>query len=139
MRNKNGFNNCPFDEEFKPSFEALIFTIAAGQYDPRCALEDNNFGDIRFDKLCRLIDVNNDPAVHHNRPADLIAIVRRFLHTKPDGTPFPGAASILRDFKIFKSALPKLASSLKITADETDPYRDYRTYLSLLTEFLISA
>ncbi len=49
------FINCPFDEDYKPSFEALLFTVAASGYRIRCALEDNDSGDIRFDKLCRLI------------------------------------------------------------------------------------
>ena len=203
MSNRNVFINCPFDDDFKSSFEVLIFTIAANQYFPRCALEESDSGDIRFDKLCRLIDASdrsihdlsrielglnglprfnmpfelglfmgakrfggkrqrtksalvmvaepfrlpaylsdlagNDPASHHSHPNNVIAIVRRFLHTKPDGTPLPGASSILSDFNDFKSAMPVLASSLKFTNDETDPYRDYRTYMTLLTEFLKSA
>ena len=32
-------------------------------YAPRCALEENDAGDIRFDKLCRLIDVC-DHSIH---------------------------------------------------------------------------
>lgn len=49
------FVNCPFDDDYKPLFEALIFTIASSGYRVRCALEENNAADIRFDKLCRLI------------------------------------------------------------------------------------
>lgn len=49
------FVNCPFDDDYKPLFEALIFTIASSGCRVRCALEENNSADIRFDKLCRLI------------------------------------------------------------------------------------
>ena len=51
----NVFVNCPFDPDFKPAFEALIFTISAAGYRARCALEDTDGSDIRLDKLCRLI------------------------------------------------------------------------------------
>jgi len=57
------FVNCPFDEDYKPSFEALIFTVASSGYRVRCALDENNAADIRFDKLCRLIS-ESDRSVH---------------------------------------------------------------------------
>lgn len=49
------FVNCPFDKAFQPLFEAIIFTITACGYQPRCALEDEDGADIRLDKLCRII------------------------------------------------------------------------------------
>lgn len=49
------FINCPFDEDYKPSFEALVFTINSSGYRVRCALEESDTGDLRFEKLCRLI------------------------------------------------------------------------------------
>lgn len=59
----NVFINCPFDDDFKPCFEVLIFTVAASGYRVRCALEENDAGDIRLEKLCRLID-ESDRSVH---------------------------------------------------------------------------
>ncbi len=49
------FINCPFDEEFKRLFEAIHFTIAACGYTARCALEEDDGADIRFNKLVRMI------------------------------------------------------------------------------------
>jgi hypothetical protein len=49
------FINCPFDEQFRACFEALLFAVTACGYRPRCALEETNSGDIRFTRLCRLI------------------------------------------------------------------------------------
>jgi hypothetical protein len=49
------FINCPFDENFKPFFEAIYFTIAACGYEARCALEEDDASEIRFKKLCRMI------------------------------------------------------------------------------------
>ena len=46
------FINCPFDAEFRPSFEALLFAITASGYRPCCALEENDKGDIRFGLDC---------------------------------------------------------------------------------------
>jgi hypothetical protein len=48
------FINAPFDEHYRPMFEAMVFTIAACGYRPRCALEEDD-SDIRMDKLDRLI------------------------------------------------------------------------------------
>ena len=49
------FINCPFDENFKPLFEAIHFAIAACGYAPRCALEDDDGSNLRFNKLCRIV------------------------------------------------------------------------------------
>jgi hypothetical protein len=49
------FVNAPFDPAYDPMLEALVFTIFASGYRARCALEENDSGDIRLDKLVRLI------------------------------------------------------------------------------------
>jgi hypothetical protein len=53
--NRNVFINCPFDADFQSCFEALLFAITASGYQARCALEDPDGANIRFDKLRRLI------------------------------------------------------------------------------------
>lgn len=199
----NVFINCPFDDDYKPCFEVLIFTITASGYRVRCALEESDSGTIRFDKLCRLIDesdksvhdlsrvqltpaglprfnmpfefglyqgarrfggkrrraktalamietnymlpvylsdvAGSDPESHGGQPREMIRIVRNYLHRRPDGSPLPGAAHILAEFNRFKSELPRMAAALNIASHELDPLRDYRDYLSLLTEFLALA
>jgi len=54
-RNAEIFINCPFDDAYAPCFEALLFTVTIAGYRARCALEENDAGEIRFDKLRRLI------------------------------------------------------------------------------------
>lgn len=51
----NVFVNVPFDDDYAPLFDALIFTITACGYRVRCALEETDSGDIRLDKLVRMI------------------------------------------------------------------------------------
>jgi len=51
----NVFINCPFDENFRPCFEALLFAVTASGYKVRCALEDADGASIRFEKLRNLI------------------------------------------------------------------------------------
>ncbi len=55
MKKFDVFINCPFDKEFKPCFEALIFSIIACGYKVRCALEDDDGANIRFEKLRKLV------------------------------------------------------------------------------------
>lgn len=49
------FINCPFDESYKRLFEAIHFAVCACGYSPRCALEEDDGSDIRFNKLCRIV------------------------------------------------------------------------------------
>ncbi len=47
------FINCPFDNKYRPIFQAMIFTIKACDFTPRCALEFD--GD--QNRLQRIINV----------------------------------------------------------------------------------
>lgn len=49
------FINCPFDADFKPIFQALIFTIFACGFRPRSARELDDGGQTRIEKLYGLI------------------------------------------------------------------------------------
>lgn len=51
----NVFINVPFDSNYEPLFEALVFAITASGYRVRCALEADDSGDVRLDKLDALI------------------------------------------------------------------------------------
>ena len=50
------FINCPFDEAYKPDFDAITFTILACGFLVRSALELSDSGELRLDKIYRLID-----------------------------------------------------------------------------------
>ena len=51
----NVFVNCPFDEDYKTMFYALVFTIYKCNLLPRCSLEVDDAGENRFDKIVRII------------------------------------------------------------------------------------
>lgn len=50
------FINCPFDSDYQPLFYAAVFTLHDCGYQPRCALESSNGGEVRIDKIYRLIE-----------------------------------------------------------------------------------
>jgi hypothetical protein len=52
---RNVFVNVPFDDAYAPLFDALVFAIMACGYRVRCALEVDDSGNIRLDKLAALI------------------------------------------------------------------------------------
>jgi hypothetical protein len=52
---KNVFVNCPFDDEYTPIFLAILFTIYDCVYEPRCSLESHDAGEVRIDKILRII------------------------------------------------------------------------------------
>lgn len=49
------FINCPFDSDYQPIFQALIFTIYACGFRPRSAKEIDDGAQTRIDKLYSLI------------------------------------------------------------------------------------
>jgi hypothetical protein len=198
--NRNVFINCPFDAGYRPCFEALLFTVMASGYKARCALEDADGANIRFDKLRKLIresrrsihDLSrielgqnalprfnmpfelglamgakyfggsqmrensalimvrkdyvlnaylsdlggNDPVAHNDDPHEVIRAVTRYLHATPEGKILRGAQRTIARFERFRETLPAMAGELERADSEVDPFKDYRVYLSLLTEFL---
>lgn len=57
------FVNCPFDDEYRPLFRAMIFTIECCGFTARCALEVDDAGETRAEKIIRLIR-NSQFGVH---------------------------------------------------------------------------
>jgi hypothetical protein len=49
------FINCPFDNDYWPPFEAIVFTVVACGFSPRCALEELDSGTVRLTKIQRII------------------------------------------------------------------------------------
>lgn len=51
----NVFINCPFDAAYHKLRNAMVFAIFDCGFIPRCALEINNGGNVRFDNIKKLI------------------------------------------------------------------------------------
>jgi len=51
----NVFINCPFDRDYDFLKDAIVFTIMDCGFIPRCALEANNGGNVRFDNIKKMI------------------------------------------------------------------------------------
>ena len=50
------FLNCPFDDEYRDLFESVVFAVFDCGFRPRCALEVDDSGEVRIDKLLRIIE-----------------------------------------------------------------------------------
>jgi hypothetical protein len=48
------FINCPFDNEYTPLFQTIIFTLLIFDFTPRSAFEEDD-GGVRFEKIVRII------------------------------------------------------------------------------------
>jgi hypothetical protein len=57
------FINCPFDDDYLPLLQALLFTITVSGYSARCALEDADVSKLRYSKILKLIE-DSDNSVH---------------------------------------------------------------------------
>lgn len=49
------FINCPFDAQYKPLFEAIVFAVLDCGHLPRCALEIDDASEVRIDKIFKII------------------------------------------------------------------------------------
>ena len=49
------FINCPFDKQYWPLFEVILFTTLACGFWPRAAPEEVDSGDIRLSKIARIM------------------------------------------------------------------------------------
>ena len=49
------FVNCPFDPDYRPLFRALVFAVEACGFYVRCALEIDDAGETRAEKLLRIV------------------------------------------------------------------------------------
>lgn len=52
----NVFFNCPFDDQYVYLRNAMVFAIFDCGFTPRCSLEEDNGGHVRFDKIQRIIE-----------------------------------------------------------------------------------
>jgi len=82
--NDHIFINCPFDEDYMPLLQAIIYSIYRCGFIPQCALGEDNASDIRLDKIIRCtkncrygihdisrIEVNTNGFPRFNMPFEL--------------------------------------------------------------------
>lgn len=53
--NRNVFINCPFDLEYKPILNAILFTVISSGFRPRSVLEISDVGESRFQRIFTLV------------------------------------------------------------------------------------
>lgn len=53
--NDGVFINCPFDLDFKPIFDAIIFTVFDCGFIARCTMEEQDASQIRIEKIYTII------------------------------------------------------------------------------------
>src|SRR6266513_2663472 len=49
------FINCPFDKQYQPIFDAIVFCFVACGFEPRYTLELTDAGEVRIENIYRLI------------------------------------------------------------------------------------
>ncbi len=55
QRHDHVFINCPFDTEYRPLFEAIVFAVHDCRYVARCALEVDDASQVRIEKISQII------------------------------------------------------------------------------------
>ncbi len=49
------FINCPFDSDYLPLLEVIVFTVTACGFVPRCSLAESDGSEVRIEKILRLL------------------------------------------------------------------------------------
>ena len=49
------FINCPFDPEYKPVFNAIVYTVVRSGYRARCSMETDDAAENRLGKIIKII------------------------------------------------------------------------------------
>lgn len=55
MNPRDVFINCPFSPDYRDHFRAIIYTVVRSGFTPRCAREKDDAGEVRYEKICRII------------------------------------------------------------------------------------
>ena len=71
------FINCPFDPDYWPLFEALVFCTVDCGFVPRCALEEPDSGEVRVRHIHRLIETSQY-SIHDISRVELTPDLPRF-------------------------------------------------------------
>ena len=56
LRSSDVFINCPFDPGYRRIFDAIVFAVYDLGFKARCALEDDDAGEVRLAKIERIIE-----------------------------------------------------------------------------------
>jgi hypothetical protein len=64
----NVFINCPFDQEYKPVFDAIIFAVHDAGFVARSALEISDATQNRFEKIVKIIS-ESKYGIHESLPS----------------------------------------------------------------------
>ncbi len=59
LHKRDVFINCPFDDTYKPIFQAIIFAVLDLGFFARCALEVDDASETRLAKMVRIIEQCN--------------------------------------------------------------------------------
>lgn len=52
------FINCPFDEDYEPILQAILFCVIFLGFNPRIARERNDSAEVRIEKIAALIEAS---------------------------------------------------------------------------------
>jgi hypothetical protein len=117
--NKSVFINCPFDDDYRPVFDAIVFAVLFLGFRPRCAREADDSGEVRLVKIERLIE-ECQFGIH-----DISAVGLDPVHQLPRFN-MPLELGIFFGCKRFGSPVQKNKISLIL---DRDPYR-YQKFIS---------
>jgi hypothetical protein len=108
------FINCPFDPLYQPLFRALVFVIEDCGYVARCALEVEDSGEVRVNKIIKIIkgcalgihdisrtELNQEGLPRFNMPYELGLFIGCAVYA---GSPYKNKKALILDRERYRYA-----------------------------------
>lgn len=115
---RNVFINCPFDSEYAPIFEAIVFAVHDAGFRPRCARERLDSSEIRLQKIIfqkYLSDIGGQDVLRHgNSQKAAVSGVRDWLRSESEVSTIPSGSGIYERYVRFRDELPDICSRLHL-------------------------
>lgn len=129
---ENVFINCPFDADFEPLRNAMLFAIADCGFIARCALESSNGHDYRFEKIKQIIDECRF-GIHDISRTELdnANLLPRFNNR--GGVVLPGGAYIAARYEQFKKDLLPMCMQANLQVGELT-FSNFARFISTWAE-----
>jgi hypothetical protein len=134
------FLNVPFDKRYRKLQDALVFAIHACGLKARCALEGDDGGQIRSNKILGIVryryqkfcsDIaGQDIRSHNGNATDALTAVRNWLQASTRSSRrLAGPTRIAEQYVEFRSELPIMCGQRHLSEDELT-FLDYKNLVA---------
>jgi hypothetical protein len=115
------FLNIPFDAQYAPLFDAMVFCVHDCGFIARSVFEIDDSGEARVAKILKIMQQSQfgiHDIAHNDQPRDAIRAVRDWLSTHRPNVQIPGGRTVFERYERFRAQLEVQAGDVRLDVDE---------------------